>query len=50
MDIKTRIMKEIVDIMPDNIKGNKVKVIIQHFNEAWRCWKANLEWKIDGMP
>lgn len=43
-------MKDIMDMMPEGIKANKAKTIMQHFAEAWRCWKANVPWKVPGMP
>ena len=29
---------------------NKAKTILQHLSEAWRCWKANIPWKVPGLP
>jgi len=43
-------MKDIMDMMPEGIKANKAKTIMQHLAEAWRCWKANIPWKVPGMP
>ena len=34
-------MHDILDMMPESIKQNKSKTILQHLSEAWRCWKAN---------
>ncbi|KAG0502558.1 hypothetical protein HPP92_002630 [Vanilla planifolia] len=28
----------------------KQEIILQHFSEAWRCWKANIPWKVPGLP
>ena len=36
--------------MPESIKQNRAKTILQHLSEAWRCWKANIPWKVPGMP
>jgi hypothetical protein len=38
-----RVMHDILDMMPvpESIKQNKAKTILQHLSEAWRCWKAN---------
>ncbi|KAL7069644.1 hypothetical protein ACQ4LE_010846 [Meloidogyne hapla] len=36
--------------MPEGIKQNKARVILQHLSEAWRCWKANIPWKVPGLP
>ena len=41
-------MHDIVDMMPEGIKQNKARVILQHLSEAWRCWKANIPWKVNG--
>jgi hypothetical protein len=43
-------MHDILDMMPESIKQNKAKTILQHLSEAWRCWKANIPWKVPGMP
>ena len=40
-------MHDIVDMMPEGIKQNKARTILQHLSEAWRCWKANIPWKVD---
>jgi pre-mRNA-processing factor 8 len=24
--------------------------LLQHLSEAWRCWKANIPWKVPGLP
>ena len=26
----------------------QAKTILQHLSEAWRCWKANIPWKVRG--
>ena len=43
-------MHDILDMMPEGIKQNKARVILQHLSEAWRCWKANIPWKVPGLP
>lgn len=30
-------MHDILDMMPEGIKQNKSKTILQHLSEAWRC-------------
>lgn len=32
--------------MAEGIKQNKARTILQHLSEAWRCWKANIPWKV----
>lgn len=34
----------------EGIKQNKARTILQHLSEAWRCWKANIPWKVPGLP
>ena len=29
---------DILDMMPEGVKQNKARVILQHLSEAWRCW------------
>ncbi|TFY81935.1 hypothetical protein EWM64_g2075 [Hericium alpestre] len=43
-------MHDVLDMMPESIKQNKAKTILQHFSEVWRCLKANIPWKVPGMP
>ena len=50
LDLRACVMHDIVDIMPEGVKSNKAKTIFQHFSEAWRCWRANIPWKVSGMP
>jgi len=39
-------MHDILDMIPEGVKLNKAKIILQHLSEAWRCWKANIPWKV----
>ncbi|WWC70357.1 pre-mRNA-processing-splicing factor 8 [Kwoniella pini CBS 10737] len=50
LELRAAIMHDILDMMPESIKANKAKTILQHLSEAWRCWKANIPWKVPGMP
>jgi len=50
LELRASVMHDIVDMMPENIKQNKARVILQHLSEAWRCWKANKPWKVPGLP
>lgn len=42
-------MHDILDMMPEGIKQNKARTILQHLSESWRCWKANIPWKVSGL-
>lgn len=39
-------MYDILDMMFEGIKQNKVRIILQYFSEVWRCWKVNIFWKV----
>ena len=41
LELRAAVMHDILDMMPESIKQNKAKTILQHLSEAWRCWKAN---------
>ena len=48
--LKASVMHNIIDMMPKGIKQNKARTILQHLSEAWRWWKANIPWKVAGLP
>ena len=50
LELRASLMHDILDMMPEGIKQNKARVILQHLSEAWRCWKANILWKVPGLP
>lgn len=50
LELRAAVMHDILDMMPEGIRGNKSKVILQHLSEAWRCYKANIPWQVPGMP
>ena len=50
LELRAAVMHDILDMMPEGIRGNKAKTILQHLSEAWRCWKANIPWKVPGIP
>lgn len=45
-----QVMHDILDMMPEGVKQSKARTILQHLSEAWRCWKANIPWKVPGLP
>jgi len=45
-----RRLHDILDLMPEGVKANKSRTILQHLSEAWRCWKSNIAWKVPGLP
>ena len=50
LELRASVMLDILDMMPEGMKANKTKTILQHLSEAWRCWKANIPWHVEGMP
>lgn len=50
LELRAAVMHDILDMIPEGIKQNKSKVILQHLSEAWRCFKANIPWKVPGLP
>ncbi len=50
LELRASVMHDILDNMPPSIRQNKARVILQHLSEAWRCWKANIPWKVPLLP
>lgn len=50
LELRASVTNDILDMIPESIRESKVRVIVAHLQEAWRCWKANLNWKVPGMP
>ncbi|ODV88975.1 hypothetical protein CANCADRAFT_65636 [Tortispora caseinolytica NRRL Y-17796] len=50
LELRASVMNDILDMIPEGIRQNKAKTILQHLSEAWRCWKANIPWKVPGLP
>jgi pre-mRNA-processing factor 8 len=51
MNLKAALKQTVIEMLPEGLKaGSKARVIEQHANEAFRCWKANIPWVVKGMP
>lgn len=50
LELRAAVMHDILDIMPESIRQNKAHTVMAHLGEAWRCWKANIPWKVPGLP
>ncbi|AQZ09897.1 PRP8 (YHR165C) [Zygosaccharomyces parabailii] len=50
LELRASVMKDILEMIPEGIRQDKAKTILQHLSEAWRCWKANIPWDVPGMP
>jgi pre-mRNA-processing factor 8 len=40
LELRAAVMHDILDMMPEGVKANKARTILQHLSEAWRCWCA----------
>lgn len=49
LELRAAVMHDILDMMPEGVKQNKARTILQHLSEAWRCWKANIPWKVSSL-
>ncbi|RHN38913.1 putative JAB1/MPN/MOV34 metalloenzyme domain, ribonuclease H-like domain, PRO8NT [Medicago truncatula] len=49
LELRAAVIHDVVDAIPEGMKETKSRVILQHLSEAWRCWKANIPWKVPGM-
>ncbi len=38
LELRAAVMHDILDMMPEGVKANKARTILQHLSEAWRCW------------
>lgn len=50
LELRAQVMHDILDMIPEGLKQNKSRTVLQHLSEAWRCWKANIPWKVPGLP
>ncbi|KHJ33101.1 putative pre-mrna processing splicing factor 8 [Erysiphe necator] len=50
LELRASVMADLMDMMPEGVKQNKVNTVLQHLSEAWRCWKSNIPWKVPGLP
>ncbi|CCD23994.1 U4/U6-U5 snRNP complex subunit PRP8 NDAI_0C03340 [Naumovozyma dairenensis CBS 421] len=50
LELRASVMNDILEMIPEGIRQNKARTILQHLSEAWRCWKANIPWDVPGMP
>lgn len=50
LELRAAVMHDVLNKMLESIKQNKAKTILQHLSKVWCCWKANIPWKVPGMP
>ncbi|CAA0831443.1 Pre-mRNA-processing-splicing factor [Striga hermonthica] len=49
LEFRDTVMQDVLDAMPERMRESKGRAILQHLSEAWRCWKANIPWKVPGL-
>lgn len=49
LELRASVMQDILDVMPAGLRQNKAHTVMAHLSEAWRCWKANIPWKVPGI-
>ncbi|EAY02411.1 pre-mRNA processing 8 protein homolog PRP8 [Trichomonas vaginalis G3] len=50
IELRASVLHDITDTMPEGIRNAKAHTVLAHMSEAWRCWKANIPWKVPGLP
>eukprot|EP00941_MAST-03F_sp_MAST-3F-sp1_P001836 g1836.t1 len=50
LELRAAVMHDILDSMPEGVRASKSRTIMQHLSESWRCFKANIPWKVPGLP
>jgi pre-mRNA-processing factor 8 len=50
LELRAAVMHDILDIMPEGVRAKNARTILAHLSEAWRCWKANVPWRVASMP
>ncbi|KAJ1906844.1 Pre-mRNA-processing-splicing factor 8 [Coemansia sp. IMI 209127] len=43
LELRAAVMHDILDMMPEGIRGNKSKVVLQHLSESWRCFAPSTQ-------
>lgn len=49
VNIKEAFRRELREMLPENVKNSVIVTMDQHMNEAFRHWRAGLQWGISGM-
>jgi len=50
VELRATVLYEVLEDIPHSVKNKCAHSLIQHLCEAWRCWKANIPWKMGGLP
>eukprot|EP00792_Barthelona_sp_PAP020_P004627 TRINITY_DN2246_c0_g1_i1.p1 TRINITY_DN2246_c0_g1~~TRINITY_DN2246_c0_g1_i1.p1 ORF type:complete len:2283 (-),score=561.88 TRINITY_DN2246_c0_g1_i1:22-6870(-) len=50
IQMRSSLTRELLDILPEEGQKGNIEKILQHLSEAWRCWRADIPWRVEGMP
>ena len=48
-ELRQTITQEVADMIPPGMREKKIKLVLQHFSEAWRRRKSNQPWRVLGL-
>eukprot|EP00767_Chilomastix_cuspidata_P003217 gnl/Chilomastix_cuspidata/3332.p1 GENE.gnl/Chilomastix_cuspidata/3332~~gnl/Chilomastix_cuspidata/3332.p1 ORF type:complete len:3611 (-),score=172.86 gnl/Chilomastix_cuspidata/3332:1097-11722(-) len=49
-ELQAAVLHDILDLFPEGVRKQQSVRVLQHLSEAWRCWRANIPWKVPEMP
>ena len=50
LELRAAVMHDILDMMPEGVRQRNASTILAHLSESWRCFRANIPWKVPGLP
>ncbi|KAH9601384.1 PRO8NT domain [Trypanosoma melophagium] len=49
VNIKENFRRELKEMLPENVRMDVIRTMDQHMNEAFRHWRAGLQWSVPGL-
>ena len=49
LELRESISRELEEMLPPGIRETKIRLVLQHFSEAWRRRKSNQPWRVPGL-
>ncbi|KAG8345580.1 PRO8NT PrP8 N terminal domain [Trypanosoma vivax] len=49
VNIKEAFRRELREMLPENVRTEVIRTMDQHMNEAFRHWRAGLQWSVPGL-
>jgi pre-mRNA-processing factor 8 len=50
LELRAAAVRDILDAMPEEVRASKSRLVMHHLSEAWRCYRADVPWEVEGMP